>query len=426
MEQEDTWKWIDGSTVDIRYGNWFEYGPNDEGGQDCVAIRWEDGLWSDEACNMKLPYVCKVSIGNEWLQKDHSLIFKSGHSDVQAMCHNVLGIEVKFTSTAIKGWKLVLTDGYTWQIPSNYSQMPGPSKAHVLSPGQYVAMVRYWLANQRSSDYARGLEFTIKGGPESVTVKFFPGDGNTEPSGSPYIFETDSTLMSDGSSDSLTLPVYDGRNFDNMYTNRACCGEYAKGDANRRCLRTTTHCESGEYLIGNSNCHKCDPGLTCKSGDADLANSTGDWRVSTIDGSAGKLRLMACPLGAQRKDAESYGSQQCTTCPSGTYQVCVDYFVLQLESWLVACIKQIRRCITPWRSYMRHTRSQRLHVNISHLCLCIHKNAANAQRFQYLNPCCVLADGPKHCRQPFETRGTVQNVPFISRLQQRGAGRQQG
>ena len=57
-EQENVFKWVDGS--DVGYENWKQNEPNNLREEDCVEVLRRSDEWNDYKCREKLQFVCKV------------------------------------------------------------------------------------------------------------------------------------------------------------------------------------------------------------------------------------------------------------------------------------------------------------------------------------------------------------------------------
>ena len=66
---ESSFKWSDGSPV--QYTNYAYREPNDRFKQeDCVEMYTPDGIWNDDHCSRRNPYICKI---NGMFQRFNSL-----------------------------------------------------------------------------------------------------------------------------------------------------------------------------------------------------------------------------------------------------------------------------------------------------------------------------------------------------------------
>ncbi|KAL3969677.1 voltage-dependent calcium channel L type alpha-1F [Sarotherodon galilaeus] len=58
IEQEGTWKWVDGTPLTLQY--WASGQPDDLWlSEDCAHIRYQGGSWNDERCENSLQWVCE-------------------------------------------------------------------------------------------------------------------------------------------------------------------------------------------------------------------------------------------------------------------------------------------------------------------------------------------------------------------------------
>ncbi|XP_039455861.1 CD209 antigen-like protein A isoform X2 [Oreochromis aureus] len=58
IEQEGTWKWVDGSPLTLQY--WAPHQPDDLLlSEDCAHIRYQGTSWNDERCENSLQWVCE-------------------------------------------------------------------------------------------------------------------------------------------------------------------------------------------------------------------------------------------------------------------------------------------------------------------------------------------------------------------------------
>uniref|UniRef100_A0AAZ1Y0W4 C-type lectin domain-containing protein n=2 Tax=Oreochromis aureus TaxID=47969 RepID=A0AAZ1Y0W4_OREAU len=58
IEQEGTWKWVDGSPLTLQY--WASHQPDDLlFSEDCAHIRYQETSWNDERCENSLQWVCE-------------------------------------------------------------------------------------------------------------------------------------------------------------------------------------------------------------------------------------------------------------------------------------------------------------------------------------------------------------------------------
>ncbi|KAJ0012088.1 hypothetical protein NQD34_013063, partial [Periophthalmus magnuspinnatus] len=62
LEQEDVWKWVDGSLLNSSF--WSDGEPNNEGNEHCGEIHPRVGLrnWNDLNCAKKRPFICEKMI----------------------------------------------------------------------------------------------------------------------------------------------------------------------------------------------------------------------------------------------------------------------------------------------------------------------------------------------------------------------------
>uniref|UniRef100_A0A672Y7T9 C-type lectin domain-containing protein n=1 Tax=Sphaeramia orbicularis TaxID=375764 RepID=A0A672Y7T9_9TELE len=57
LEEEGTWKWVDGSPLTQQY--WSQGEPNHVHDEDCVHMHSSTGLWADVSCDNSLYWICE-------------------------------------------------------------------------------------------------------------------------------------------------------------------------------------------------------------------------------------------------------------------------------------------------------------------------------------------------------------------------------
>lgn len=58
-EEEDTWKWVDGTNL-VGKGFWQDGEPNNvDGDEDCAEVSRDTAAWNDVPCSRKFSWVCE-------------------------------------------------------------------------------------------------------------------------------------------------------------------------------------------------------------------------------------------------------------------------------------------------------------------------------------------------------------------------------